>query len=144
MEENRNATAEGKKLLPDEEIIELYWSRDERAISATDDKYRKFLLNVAVTRFRQKTAEKRVPSELTVSLEELEDCMSTDPSDEGAENTPPNGAKTRTVRGCVAFYTCFRWFSARCRCPRTSRVRLRRRRQMPPPSPSWSALAACE
>ena len=125
MGQNQNVTTEGKKILPDEEIIELYWSRDERAISATDDKYRKFLLNVAynivyddldceeclndtylgtwnripptrpnvlraflsrimrnvaVTRFRKKTADRRVPSELTVSLEELEDCMSTDPS----------------------------------------------------------------
>ena len=109
--------------LPDEEIVELYWNRDEKAITATDDKYRQFLFtiaynivhdnldceeclndtylgtwnripptrpnvfqaflsrimrNIAVNRYKHNTAAKRVPSELTVSLEELEHCMRSD------------------------------------------------------------------
>lgn len=116
-------TMRTKALLPDEEIIDLYWSRDERAITATDDKYRQFLFaiaynivhdnldceeclndtylgtwnripptrpnifqaflgrimrNIAVNRYRHKTAAKRVPSEMTVSLEELEGYMRSD------------------------------------------------------------------
>ena len=31
----------------DEQIIELYWQRDEQAIQQTDIKYKKFLLSVA-------------------------------------------------------------------------------------------------
>ena len=109
--------------LSDEEIIELYWNRNEKAITATDDKYRQFLFtiaynivhddldceeclndtylgtwnripptrpnvfqaflarimrNIAVNRFKHNTAAKRVPSELTVSLEELEGYMRSD------------------------------------------------------------------
>lgn len=116
-------TMRTKAHLPDEEIIDLYWSRDERAIIATDDKYRQFLFaiaynivhdnldceeclndtylgtwnripptrpnifqaflgrimrNIAVNRYRHKTAAKRVPSEMTVSLEELEGYMRSD------------------------------------------------------------------
>lgn len=115
------------QILPDEDIIELYWQRDERAISATDVKYGKYLFsiayhivrdrldceecvndtylgtwnripptrpnafqiflskimrNIAVDRFRKKTAAIRVPSELTVSLDELDDCISYDMSTE--------------------------------------------------------------
>lgn len=33
--------------LKDEQIIELYWAREERAISETDRKYRKYLYTVA-------------------------------------------------------------------------------------------------
>lgn len=33
--------------LPDEDIIELYWQRDEAAIDETDFKYRKYLFTVA-------------------------------------------------------------------------------------------------
>lgn len=109
--------------LPDEEIVELYWNRNEKAITATDDKYRQFLFtiaynivhdnldceeclndtylgtwnripptrpnifqaflarimrNIAVNRFKHNTAAKRVPSELTVSLEELTNYMRSD------------------------------------------------------------------
>lgn len=109
--------------LSDEAIIELYWSRNEKAIKETDRKYGKYLFtiaynivhddldceeclndtylgtwnkipptrpsvfqiflsrimrNIAVDRFRKKTANCRVPSEMTVSLEELDDCMASD------------------------------------------------------------------
>ena len=31
----------------DQEIIALYWARDEKAIEATDVKYRRFLISVS-------------------------------------------------------------------------------------------------
>ena len=37
----------GGKALSDEEIIELYWQRNEEAITATDYKYRKYLYTIA-------------------------------------------------------------------------------------------------
>lgn len=100
----------------DEQIVELYWQRDENALRATEDKYGKLLFKVAynvladksdceeckndallaiwnaipparpksfvtfitqimrytaIDRYKQKKAKKRVPSELTVSIEEL-------------------------------------------------------------------------
>ena len=103
--------------LDDEKIIELYWKREEKAISETDRKYRHYLYtvafnilhndpdceeclndtylgtwnaippakpslfqvfiskimrNIAVVRYKKNTAAKRVPSEMTVSLEELD------------------------------------------------------------------------
>lgn len=109
-----------KEALPDEDIVALYWQREERAISETDNKYGSYLYtiaynvlsdrldseeclddtylgawnsmppkrptalavflsrimrNVALSRFRRKTAEKRVPSELVRSLDELADCL---------------------------------------------------------------------
>ena len=109
-----------QELLSDEKIIEMYWDRDERAISETDRKYGKYLYaiaynivhdhpdceeclndtylgtwnkipparptafqsflskimrNIAIDRFRKNTAQKRVPSEMTVSLGELDECM---------------------------------------------------------------------
>ena len=33
--------------LPDEEIINMYWNREERAIAATDEKYGKYLYKIA-------------------------------------------------------------------------------------------------
>ncbi|MBQ8345502.1 MAG: sigma-70 family RNA polymerase sigma factor [Clostridia bacterium] len=108
------------RFLEDDEIVELYWGRDEEAIRETDRKYGKYLYtiayhivhdrsdceeclndtylgtwnripparpslfraflakimrNTAVDKFRAKTAEKRVPSELTVSLDELDECV---------------------------------------------------------------------
>ena len=107
-------------LLSDEKIIEMFWDRDERAISETDRKYGKYLYaiaynivhdhpdceeclndtylgtwnkipparptafqsflskimrNIAIDCFRKNTAQKRVPSEMTVSLGELDECM---------------------------------------------------------------------
>ena len=109
------------KYLEDEEIISLYWARDEVAITETDRKYGKYLYtiaynlvrdtmdceeclndtylatwnkipparptvfqvflskimrNIAIDRFRKNTAAKRVPPELTYSLDELDDCIS--------------------------------------------------------------------
>lgn len=103
-------------IIDDEQIIELYWQRDERAISETDFKYGQFLYRIAynilhdkldceecqndtyldiwnaipparpsvfpafitqimrrtaIDRYKEKTRKKHVPSELTVSLEEL-------------------------------------------------------------------------
>ena len=114
-------------LLTDDQIVDLYWARDEKAIDATDKKYGKYLYtiaynivhddmdceeclndtylgtwnripptrptifhvflskimrNIAIDRYRQNTAAKRVPSELVVSLDELDDCMICDPSAE--------------------------------------------------------------
>ena len=111
------------KILPDEQIIELYWQRDEQAIGATDVKYGKYLFtiaynimrndpdceeclndtylntwnaipparptafqvflskimrNSAIDKFREKKAAKRIPSELIVSLNELDECVSED------------------------------------------------------------------
>ncbi len=106
--------------LSDNEIIELYWQREEGAISATDRKYGKYLYtvayniianrldceecvndtylntwnaippkrptafalflskiirNLALERFRRDHAAKRIPSEMVVSLEELDECL---------------------------------------------------------------------
>lgn len=107
----------------DEQIVELYWRRDEQAIQETDIKYRKFLLSVAynivhdtcdseeclndtyigawnampparpallqaflatimrrtaIDCYKAKKRQKRVASELTVSLSELEDFITDD------------------------------------------------------------------
>ncbi|MBE6628764.1 MAG: sigma-70 family RNA polymerase sigma factor [Ruminococcaceae bacterium] len=112
-----------KDILSDDKIIELYWDRDERAISETDRKYGRYLYaiaynivhdhpdceeclndtylgtwnkipperptafqsflskimrNIAIDRFRKNTAQKRIPSEMTVSLGELDDCIAYD------------------------------------------------------------------
>lgn len=113
--------------LTDEQIIDLYWKRDENAIKQTDRKYGKYLYviaynivhdrldceeclndtylgtwnrippqrpsvfqvflsrimrNIAIDKFRHNRATKRVPSEMLVSLEELDDCMPSAPSTE--------------------------------------------------------------
>lgn len=109
------------KLLTDDEIVELYWQRDQRAIKQTDAKYRTLLMRVArnalndlrdceeclndtyvcawnsipparptylqafltsimrrtaINRYKANSRKKRVPSELTTSLGELEDILS--------------------------------------------------------------------
>lgn len=106
--------------LQDDDIIQLYWERDETAITATDDKYGRYLYtiaynilhdkmdceeclndtylgtwnripperpnvfqvflsritrNIAVDKYRKKTAGKRIPTEMTVCLNELDDCI---------------------------------------------------------------------
>ncbi|MBO7250871.1 MAG: sigma-70 family RNA polymerase sigma factor [Clostridia bacterium] len=111
---------QGGKLLSDEEIVTLYWQREESAIRATDLKYGKYLYtiaynilrsgldseeclndtylgawnsmppnkptllhvflskitrNISLGRLRKRTAEKRIPPELILSLEELDDGM---------------------------------------------------------------------
>ena len=117
MTDKQNQTRE---VLEDENIIELYWDRNEKAIEETDYKYGKYLYtisynilhnhldseeclndtylgtwnripparpnvfkvfltrimrNIAIDRFRKNTANKRIPSELTVSLDELDECL---------------------------------------------------------------------
>ena len=107
-------------ILPDGEIVALYFARDEEAIAATHRKYGGYLYTVAynilhdppdceecqndtylrawntippqkpirlqayltkimrcisVDRYRERTRQKRVPSELTVSLEELSESL---------------------------------------------------------------------
>lgn len=111
--------------MEDEAIVDLYWAREERAISETDRKYRgylhtiaynilhnnldceeclndtylgtwnaipptrpkilqaflsKIMRNTAVVRYKKNTATSRIPSEMTVSLEELEYCIPSDMS----------------------------------------------------------------
>lgn len=111
--------------LSDEQIMDLYWHRDENGIKQTDRKYGKYLYviaynivhdrldceeclndtylatwnrippqrpnvfqvflsrimrNTAVDRLRHNKANKRVPSEMMISLEELDDCMPGTPS----------------------------------------------------------------
>ena len=114
------STSRRESVLADEKIIDLYWERNEQAISETDKKYGKYLFtiaynivhdrldceeclddtylgtwnripptrpnafqvflsrimrNIAIDRFRQNTAAKKIPSELVCSLEELDDCI---------------------------------------------------------------------
>ena len=104
-------------VLSDEAIIDLYWNRNEKAITETDRKYKRYLYsiaynilhdhpdceeclndtylgtwnsipphkpsifqiflskimrNTAVARYKHNTASKRIPSEMTTSLDELE------------------------------------------------------------------------
>ena len=108
--------------MTDEAIIDLFWKRDERAITLTDAKYCAYLFTIAqniiydtydcdecvsdtylrawnkipparprifyaflakITRglaldmFRRNTAKKRIPSEMVVSLSELDECITT-------------------------------------------------------------------
>ena len=111
--------------ISDNEIVELFLRREERAIEYTDAKYGRYLYtiaynivhnhpdceeclndtyigtwnripptrphsfqafiskimrNVAVGKFRKNNAEKRIPSEMIVSLDELDECVSFGPS----------------------------------------------------------------
>ena len=121
MEAQKRNTA--KEPLSDEQIIELYWSRNEKAIEETDFKYKKYLsviiynilndrfdceecLNdtylgawnsmpptrpnilkaflmtiarrAAIKRYHSKSRQRVVPSEMTVSLSEIEAFVSGD------------------------------------------------------------------
>lgn len=116
MELQTNETA----TMNDEQIIELYWQRDEQAIKQTDIKYKKFLLSIAynivhdtcdseeclndtyigawnsipparptflqaflatimrrtaIDCYKARKRQKRISSELTVSLSEVEDFI---------------------------------------------------------------------
>ncbi|MBE6609874.1 MAG: sigma-70 family RNA polymerase sigma factor [Ruminococcaceae bacterium] len=109
-----------KNVLDDKDIVELYWQRDEAAISETDKKYKKYLFTVAynivhdtpdceeclndtyigawnsippsrpsvlraflttimrriaINRYHSKIKKSAIPSEMTVSLSELEDFI---------------------------------------------------------------------
>ena len=117
-----------KTFFDDREIVELYFARDEKAISETDAKYRGYLMTVArnllsdvsdceeclsdtylgawntipptrpthlkaflttilrrcaIKRYRSNTKLRAVPSELTVSLSEIEDFVSADGDTDG-------------------------------------------------------------
>ena len=110
-----------RAIMSDEKIIELYFKRDEKAITQTDIKYRNFLLSIAynivhdtcdceeclndtykdtwnsipparpsllqaflatimrrtaIDLYKTKTRQKRISSEFTVSLSEIEDFVS--------------------------------------------------------------------
>ena len=112
---------EKNTIVSDEQIIDMYWKRDENAIQATDCKYGVFLYRISynilhdmcdceecqndtylkiwnaipptrpvmfkafiaqivrrisINRYKEKTNQKRIPSELTVSIEELGDSLS--------------------------------------------------------------------
>lgn len=111
---------EYKTVIADEQIIELYWQRDEAAIQETDNKYGQFLFRIAynilhdrpdceecqndtylgvwnaipptrptvfpafitqimrriaINRYKEKTSKKRIPSELTVSMDDMHDTL---------------------------------------------------------------------
>jgi RNA polymerase sigma-70 factor (ECF subfamily) len=112
-----------KSAMSDEQIVELYWQRNEQAIKETDIKYKSFLLSVAynivgdardseeclndtyigawnampptrptllqaflatimrrtaIDRYKARKRQKRVASELTVSLSEVEEFIADD------------------------------------------------------------------
>lgn len=116
-----------KPIFSDEEIISLYWKREEEAIEATDVKYGRYLYtiaynilnddldseeclndtylgtwnaipparptlfqaflskimrNTALGRLRRASAEKRITSEMSLSLEELDECVSWEPGED--------------------------------------------------------------
>lgn len=122
--EKNGSVAISKPFATDEEIIELYFARDELAIRCTDDKYGRYLLtvaynilyshedseeclddtylntwnaipperpsflrvflsrimrNVAINRYHEATAAKRVPTHMMDSMSELDECMIYDP-----------------------------------------------------------------
>ena len=107
-------------VIADEQIIELYWQREERAIQETDKKYGQFLFQIAyhilrdrsdceeckndtyldvwnaipptrptsfrafitqivrwiaIDLYRVKTSQKRIPSEMTISMEDLKNTL---------------------------------------------------------------------
>lgn len=111
---------ERQAIIADEQIIELYWQRDEKAIEETNEKYGAFLFRIAynilhdrldceecrndtyldvwnaipptrptvfvafitqimrriaLDRYKLKTSKKRVPSEFTVSMEDVKDTL---------------------------------------------------------------------
>lgn len=127
------------ELLADEDIIALYWHRDERAITETDKKYGKYLFtiaynivrdsmdceeclndtylstwnqipptkptvlqiflskimrNTAIDKFRESNAARRIPTELTYSLDELGDCIYN-------EGSLDNDEFVQKVSGCL-------------------------------------------
>ena len=113
---------ERQTIIDDEQIIELYWQRNENAIQETDKKYGQFLFRIAynilhdrldceecqhdtyldvwkaipptrptvfpafitkimrriaLDRYKEKTAKRRIPSEYTVSMEDIKDTLHT-------------------------------------------------------------------
>ena len=124
---NDQRKSPNKLILTDDEIVSLYWQREEKAINATDVKYGKYLYtiaynilndkmdseeclndtylgtwnaippakptllqaflskimrNTALARVRKSTAAKRIPSEMSISLEELDECIQWEPGED--------------------------------------------------------------
>lgn len=120
-----NNCSNRKQIISDEQIIEMYWARNEKAIKETDEKYgsllfriaynilhdrcdceecqndtylgvwntipptrpsvfpafiTRILRRIAINRYHYKTSQKRVPSEFTVSMEELNETLQSDMS----------------------------------------------------------------
>lgn len=114
---------EQQAIIADEQIIELFWQREEKAIQETDIKYGKILFGIAynilhdrldceecqndtylgvwkaipptrpkafpafiveimrriaINRYKEKTSKKRIPSELTVSMDDINDTLHSD------------------------------------------------------------------
>ena len=115
-----NKRTEQQTVITDEQIIELYWQRNETAIQETDRKHGKLLFGIAynilhdrldceecqndtyldvwkaipptrptvfpafitkimrriaLDRYKEKTAKRRIPSEYTVSMEDIKDTL---------------------------------------------------------------------
>lgn len=51
---NQYTSSEKKEVLPDEQIIALYWKREERAIEETEIKYGKYLYTIAYNFLRDR------------------------------------------------------------------------------------------
>lgn len=111
--------------IADEQIIQMYWQREEKAIQETDKKYGQFLFriaynilhdrldceecqndtylglwnaipptrptvflafisqimrHIAISRYKEKRSKKRIPSELTVLMDDLNDTLHSDGS----------------------------------------------------------------
>ena len=120
---NMSKRREQQSVIADEQIIELYWQRNENAIQETDKKYGQFLFkiaynilhdrldceecqndtylgvwqaipptrptafpafitqimrNIAINRFKEKTSKKRIPSELTASMDDVNGTLHSD------------------------------------------------------------------
>ena len=118
-----NKRTEQQTIIADEQIIELYWQREEKAIQETDKKYGQFLFRIAynilhdrldceecqndtylgvwnaipptrptvfpafitqimrriaINRYKEKTSKKRIPSEYTISMEDVKDTLHSD------------------------------------------------------------------
>ena len=59
--------------MEDSAIIDLYWAREERALSETDTKYGGYCLSF--DRCRRQNAEKRGGGSLPLALDELSECV---------------------------------------------------------------------
>lgn len=118
-------STEQQEIIADEQIIELYWRREEKAIQETDKKYGQFLFRIAynilherldceecqndtylgvwnaipptrptvfpafitqimrriaINRYKEKASKKRIPSEHTISMEDVNGTLHGDDS----------------------------------------------------------------
>ncbi len=135
-----------KIIVADEQIIDLYWERNEKAIQLTADKYGQFLYriaynilhdrldceecqndtylgvwntippnrpdvfsifisrimrNIACKKYKEKTRKKRIPSEMTVSMDELEDILHSDDSPDAEYLAEELGKMTNEYLGTL-------------------------------------------